>query len=114
MGKLTEKDIRNKFFNLIKEDYDYYEGNIDICKNYNFEKDLLFDELDIIEFTMEVEELFDVEILDEDSKMLNTTDSYISLLALRLGEYGRYEGKKYYTSKKPFTVKVLEFIEGLL
>lgn len=68
--------VEEKLYNLIEKEFDIH----DINKAMNIQKDFNVDSISLLEFIMDIEEEFDIEIEDEDLESLETVDDLISYI----------------------------------
>lgn len=68
--------VEEKLYNLIEKEFDIH----DINKDMNIQKDFNVDSISLLEFIMDIEEEFDIEIEDEDLESLETVDDLISYI----------------------------------
>ena len=67
---MTEEEIFNKIADMISERFSIDRDKI--TKDLNFQNDLDADSIDIVEFVLELEDVFGAEIPDEDSENIHT------------------------------------------
>lgn len=70
MGFLTRDEILGKIKVIISEHFDVEEENI--TETINIQTDLDADSISIMEFVLELEDVFDAEISDEDAEKIAT------------------------------------------
>jgi acyl carrier protein len=80
---MTREEIQSKVFELTAEQAGVDIGQISLATH--FVNDLNFDSLDSVEFSMSVEDEFEVSINDEDVQKLLTVADVIDYLAARVG-----------------------------
>lgn len=68
--------VEEKLYNLIEKEFDIH----DINKDMNIQKDFNVDSISLLEFIMDIEEEFDIEIEDEDLESLETVGDLISYI----------------------------------
>lgn len=68
--------VEEKLFNLIEKEFDIH----DINKDMNIQKDFNVDSISLLEFIMDIEEEFDIEIEDEDLESLETVGDLVSYI----------------------------------
>ena len=67
---MTEEEIFNKIADMISERFSIDRDKI--TKDLNFQNDLDADSIDIVEFVLELEDVFGAEIPDEDAENIHT------------------------------------------
>lgn len=73
--------VRDKIINMVKEELMVDELDL----NANLLKDYDIDSIGLIEFIMNLEEEFDIEIEDEEIQTLNSTEDVIKLVEEKTG-----------------------------
>lgn len=68
--------VEEKLFNLIEKEFDIH----DINKDMNIQKDFNVDSISLLEFIMDIEEEFDIEIEDEDLESLETVGDLVTYI----------------------------------
>ncbi len=68
--------VEEKLYNLIQKEFDIHEIN----KDMNIQKDFNVDSISLLEFIMDIEEEFDIEIEDEDLESLETVGDLVSYI----------------------------------
>ena len=68
--------VVEKLYNLIQKEFDIHEIN----KDMNIQKDFNVDSISLLEFIMDIEEEFDIEIEDEDLESLETVGDLVSYI----------------------------------
>lgn len=82
---VTEEDIKTELFDLLVERLSIDIDN-NIALNSRFVEDLGADSLDIIEIIMGIEDIYDIEIPDEDSAKLFTIGEAIEYIKQHLSQ----------------------------
>ncbi|WP_025021989.1 acyl carrier protein [Ligilactobacillus hayakitensis] len=76
---MTEQEIFNKMSEIIQ---DRFEVSADkVTNDLNFQNDLDADSIDIVEFVLELEDVFGQEIPDEDAENLKTVGDAVSYIS---------------------------------
>lgn len=76
---MTEQEIFNKMSEIIQ---DRFEVDADkVTNDLNFQNDLDADSIDIVEFVLELEDVFGQEIPDEDAENLKTVGDAVSYIS---------------------------------
>lgn len=76
------ESVRDRIKRLITEQFGFQPG--DIKEESTLKEDLGADSLDCVEFTMAVEEEFEIEIPDEDAEKLLTVQQVIDYVETKL------------------------------
>lgn len=75
---MTEQEIYDKIAKLIEERFELSADQISM--KLDFKKDLDADSIDIVEFTLELEDTFGAEIPDEDAEKLVTVGDAVTYI----------------------------------
>ena len=67
---MSEKEIFEKISEIIEDRFEIKAD--EITENLNFQEDLDADSIDIVEFVLELEDVFGAEIPDEDAENIHT------------------------------------------
>ena len=70
---MSEKEIFEKISEIIEE-------RVEITENLNFQEDLDADSIDIVEFVLELEDVFGAEIPDEDAENIHTVGDAVKYI----------------------------------
>ena len=81
---MSPEQIQTKVIDLAGEQAGL--ATVEITPATHFVNDLNFDSLDVVEFSMSVEDEFEVSIPDEDVDKLQTVGDVIEYLAQRVGD----------------------------
>ena len=76
---MSEEEIFNKLKDMIAEQFGIDEERIQ--KDSTFTDDLAADSLDIVEFVMNIEEEFNIQIPDEDAEKLLTVENVVKYIS---------------------------------
>lgn len=77
MAEFTKEDIRNKVVDIVSKKLSINKETV--TKSTSFE-DLGADSLDMVEIIMKLEEVFSIEIDDEDAEKLSSLDQVITYI----------------------------------
>ena len=80
--QLDAKQLEMKLIKIVAEKLNIEEGNITTASR--FQEDLGADSLDIVELLMEIEEVFGVNISDEESERLKTVGDAVKYIVAKL------------------------------
>lgn len=75
---MTEQEIFAKIANLIDEKFNIAAS--EVTDQLNFKEDLDADSIDIVEFVLELEDVFGAEISDEDAEKLLTVGDAVKYI----------------------------------
>ena len=75
---MTEEEIFNKIADMISERFSIDRDKI--TKDLNFQNDLDADSIDIVEFVLELEDVFGAEIPDEDAENIHTVGDAVKYI----------------------------------
>lgn len=76
---MTEQEIFTKIADLIDEKFNIAAS--EVTNQLNFKEDLDADSIDIVEFVLELEDVFGAEISDEDAEKLLTVGDAVKYIA---------------------------------
>lgn len=76
---MTEQEIFNKIAELLTEKFGVTRESI--TTSTNFTQDLNADSIDLVEFVLELEDVFGAEIPDEDAEQLTTVGDAVKYIA---------------------------------
>lgn len=76
---MTKNEIFAKIANLIEEKFNVAADSV--TNETNFQEDLKADSIDIVEFVLELEDIFGSEISDEDAEKLTTVGQAVEYIA---------------------------------
>ncbi len=80
--QLDAKQMEMKLIKIVADKLNIEEKNITIASR--FQEDLGADSLDIVELLMEIEEVFGVNISDEESERLKTVGDAVKFIVAKL------------------------------
>ena len=75
---MSEKEIFEKISEIIEDRFEIKAD--EITENLNFQEDLDADSIDIVEFVLELEDVFGAEIPDEDAANINTVGDAVKYI----------------------------------
>lgn len=87
---MDRAQLTTKLTQLIEEQLGVAEN--EITETADIKEDLGADSLDMVELVMGVEEMFDIEIPDEDAEKLTTVGSIIDYVAQKSGNSKAFHG----------------------
>ncbi len=79
---MDTKELESKLIKIVSEKLNIEEKNVTIASR--FQEDLGADSLDIVELLMEIEEVFGVNISDEESEKLKTVGDAVKFIGAKL------------------------------
>lgn len=75
---MSEKEIFEKISEIIEDRFEIKAD--EITENLNFQEDLDADSIDIVEFVLELEDVFGAEIPDEDAESIHTVGDAVKYI----------------------------------
>ena len=75
---MSEEEIFNKIKDMIADNFDVDKDKI--TENTNFMDDLDADSIDLVEFVLELEDVFGAEIPDEDAENIHTVGDAVKYI----------------------------------
>ena len=75
---MSEKEIFEKISEIIEDRFEIKAD--EITENLNFQEDLDADTIDIVEFVLELEDVFGAEIPDEDAENIHTVGDAVKYI----------------------------------
>ena len=79
---MERTEVLKKVIELTKEKL-VVKKNIEVTENTSFQDDLNADSIDITDFVMELENVFDIKISDKDIESIKTVHDAVDLICLK-------------------------------
>lgn len=80
---MTENEILTKITTIIEDHFDVSTDKV--TEQTNFKTDLDADSIDLVEFVLELEDIFGAEISDEDAEQIVTVKDAVDYIASHQG-----------------------------